>query len=181
MICNGLKFMKRAIKMPTDSLLHQSYLENLNFSGKNSWWNNCKLTYSKDHTDPSEIDIFKTKIKMQNKFKIYWHKCLFDDSNKEHGNKLRHYRSFKSNFLKEEYLSKLWYKPYRSSVASLRLSSHKLHIETGRYAREGERLPPSQRICKYCTSGLCEDEFHFMIHCDLYKDFRSDLLNTIKS
>ena len=61
------------------------------------------------------------------------------------------------------------------------MSSNLCFSEMKMWHNEGERLPPSQRIWKYCTSGLCEDEFHFMIHCDLYKDFRSDLLNTIKS
>jgi len=42
-------------------------------------------------------------------------------------------------------------------ISCLRLSSHKLEIDTGRYYG----VTREKRICKCCTSGIKETEFHF--------------------
>ena len=63
----------------------------------------------------------------------------------------------------------------------LRLSAHKLHIETGRYTHKKDRLDPENRICKYCSENLCEDEFHFMMNCSLYDEYRKGLFSSIIS
>ena len=46
-----------------------------------------------------------------------------------------------------------------------RVSSHKLEIETGRYYDVNRE----NRICKCCTSGMIETEFHFLFCCTMYK------------
>ena len=56
----------------------------------------------------------------------------------------------------------------RSDFARLRLSAHKLHIETGRYVDAANRKDLSSRICSFCTSKICEDGYHFVIKCMLY-------------
>ena len=62
---------------------------------------------------------------------------------------------------------------HRKSFAKLRLSAHKLHIETGRYCKE--RLPPDKRTCSICNNGDIEDEYHFIMVCLKYKDLRQNL------
>ena len=98
-----------------------------------------------------------------------------------YGNKLRNYRIYKNTFGKEDYLNILTYKPFRSNIAQLRLSCHKLHIEVGRYAKPEERLLPSERLCKYCPLNKCEDEEHFVMNCELYMSERTNMLNKMEN
>ena len=46
----------------------------------------------------------------------------------------------------------------------LRISNHKLMIETGRY----DQTPHNDRFCLVCNSGIIEEEFHFLLHCPKY-------------
>ena len=49
-----------------------------------------------------------------------------------------------------------------------RLSSHSLASETGRY----EGVLNVNRVCKFCKDDI-EDEFHFILKCPTYQNFRS--------
>ena len=65
------------------------------------------------------------------------------------------------------------------------MSSHKLHVETGRY----KDIPKQERICRGCTTAdkeiiagflhlpACElpieDENHFLFDCNFYSDIRT--------
>ena len=89
------------------------------------------------------------------------------------------YRNLKTSFHKEEYLNCLWHYPYRRILACLRLSSHKLHIETGRHLRGSDRLPPESRLCRQCDLNTCENEFHFVIICPKYEKNRKDLVKLL--
>ena len=52
----------------------------------------------------------------------------------------------------------------------LRISAHRLRVESARYGRN--RLERSDRTCQICKKNVIEDEFHFVIECDKYKDLR---------
>ena len=165
MLCNSSHFVERLKKMPHDSLLYQSYKENISSVNKNSWFYNInKLT-----STIKDGDEFNLKKLLINKFIHFWKSKLFDDAGKENGNKLRDYRTYKQNFKREKYLSTVSHKPYRSAMTKLRLSAHKLNIETGRYAKPCNRVSPELRICPFCSMDACEDEYHFMIFCPLYE------------
>ena len=71
--------------------------------------------------------------------------------------KLTLYNHFKLNFDYERYMDTSQRK-HRNALAQLRLSSHSLHIETGRYSRT--RLDRNQRLCHLCSNGDIEDEYH---------------------
>lgn len=171
--------------MASDSLLHQCYVTNKLIDKKNSWWNNAKLAclneINLDTTplDPKRLNQILNKLK--NIFKDFWHDTIFDDSKSIYGNKLRNYRVFKNTFRREEYLDSLYHFPYRSQLARLRLSSHKLYIETGRQDNTTQRLPPEKRICRFCNHDVCEDEFHFLLICPSYQDQRHNLFENIIS
>ena len=47
----------------------------------------------------------------------------------------------------------------------LRVSSHSLRIQTGRYGNDG--LPRNERICVYCDLNDIDDELHLLLnyHC----------------
>ena len=54
----------------------------------------------------------------------------------------------------------------------LRLSSHNLAIETGRYTS----IPRRERICTFCNTNVVENEFHFLLACPYYIDLRRKYL-----
>ena len=78
------------------------------------------------------------------------------------------YRLF-SNFGFKSYLSSISFKKYRQDLTRLRLSSHRLEIETGRWHKP-QKTPRNQRKCTFCNT--LEDEFHFLLECPLYDDLR---------
>jgi hypothetical protein len=66
-------------------------------------------------------------------------------------------------------------------MAKFRLSSHKLQIELGRQAKPTDRVPPDQRLCKYCTLNECENEIHLVNNCHLVKDLRLNLIQILET
>ncbi len=100
------------------------------------------------------------------------------DSNIETNKKLDLYSELKESFDPEPYLSHIRIFQHRKAYSRLRISSHNLLIETGRYndtARE-------KRICKCCKQSVIESEFHFLMQCELYNQERNDTfqqLNTV--
>ena len=79
------------------------------------------------------------------------------------------YKEFKQYFEYENYLTELPSK-LRIPLAKLRLSSHQLLIETGRYSQN--RTERAQRLCTLCDRSDVEDEYHFVIICPLYSHLR---------
>jgi len=60
------------------------------------------------------------------------------------------------------------------SLAKLRLSSHKLRIESGRYGES--RIERDERYCVFCCKRDVEDEYHFVLVCCLYEELRKKYL-----
>ena len=132
----------------------------------------------------NERQIIKTvSDKLYTSFKSEWTKLLNSDSRTDgiSGNKLRTYRTFKESFGQEEYLGLVQNKAKRRTLTKLRLSDHKLHIETGRHVSLPNRLPASQRLCQFCCLGNVEDEAHFLMECPLYERERLKLLNLVNN
>ena len=50
----------------------------------------------------------------------------------------------------------------------LRISSHKLRIETGRY----DNIPREERLCNLCNCYRIEDETHFSLGCPSFPSIR---------
>jgi hypothetical protein len=59
----------------------------------------------------------------------------------------------------------------------MRISAHKLHIETGRHKNTPRR---DKRICTFCDSGSIEDETHFLIYCKKFEEIRSNFFATME-
>ena len=53
----------------------------------------------------------------------------------------------------------------RKQLARIRLSSHNLVIETGRW-RKPSPIPRDERLCTTCNLGVIDDEVHFIYECD---------------
>ena len=77
----------------------------------------------------------------------------------------------------EIYLSEVTNSKHRCAMTKLRLSSHRLEIETGRYTRP--KTDAEKRYCSYCKffgKEVVEDEIHFLITCPMYDEIRESLL-----
>ena len=106
--------------------------------------------------------------------------------------KLRFYRSIKENIGMEPYLTQCSYRTSKA-ISRLRMSSHGLNIETGRYGAKYHYK--HHRCCPTCTdpdameyimelpgehNAIVEDEVHVLKECPLYEDIRSNLDNFTK-
>ena len=72
-----------------------------------------------------------------------------------------------SNFDFQLYLDSMKVSKFRTAISKLRMSSHRLEIEVGMWARP-QRTPIDQRKCRICNK--LEEEFHFLFECILYTE-----------
>ena len=79
------------------------------------------------------------------------------------------YKSFKTTYGYEKYLDVLPIR-LRITLSQLRLASHKLRIETGRYGQN--RTERHQRLCTICNRQDIEDEYHLIMICEKYQTLR---------
>jgi len=61
----------------------------------------------------------------------------------------------------------------RRFLTKFRLSDHNLEIELGR--RKKPRIEEKNRLCTKCNKNEVENEVHFILDCDLYKEERKSL------
>jgi len=69
----------------------------------------------------------------------------------------------------QPYLNDVTIDKFRFNLCRLRVSSHKLEIESVRWHKP-ESIPYQERKCQNCN--VLEDEFHFLFECSLYNDIR---------
>ena len=128
----------------------KSLLDNLGFS--NIW--------SAFNSDVNYIPIFKQRLCDQ--YVQEWNTSITNQP------KLDSYRLFKTEFKYEKYLDAVSNVSMRKEFSKLRLSSHCLEIETGRYVN----IDRNERHCKCCNMRVVESEYHFMLCCPLYRELR---------
>ena len=109
--------------------------------------------------------------------KLYdtFHQNAFQDINNAQA-KLRTYGQLKTKIGLEKYLVKITNPTTRVAVTKLRLSNHKLLIETGRY----NKTPRELRLCPLCLKSV-ETEIHFLVECPTYKNIRDKTVQQIIS
>ena len=89
--------------------------------------------------------------------------------------KLEFYNVFKVSYAPSIYLDVSTRKSQnRKTLVKLRISDHKLNIETGRY----DKISRCNRICPVCSLDI-EDEIHFLFDCAKYSSIRDDFFNKI--
>ena len=88
--------------------------------------------------------------------------------------KLSTYELFQHTFETENYLQILDIKKYRYSFVSFRCSSHHLMIDRGRH----EGVERERRFSPF-SKNVVEDEYHFVLVCPLYSDYRSKYIQII--
>jgi len=130
-------------------------------------------------TDSQISKIMKiVKQRIEDQETQIWLDELHNDSGRKGSqkNKLRTYRTFKTLYKQEEYLSEIKDIKHRISFTKLRISDHCLEIERGRYTRP--YTIPEDRICKLCNNGI-EDEMHFLLVCSFYASEREELFTKL--
>jgi hypothetical protein len=76
-------------------------------------------------------------------------------------------------FTFQPYLQLCKFSKFRQSLTRLRVSSHRLEVEAGRWNKPTS-TPYNERKCKHCN--LLENEYHFVLVCPLYVDLRKQYL-----
>lgn len=141
-------------------------------NGVKNWAKNVKallddygFSYVWNNPYSVNLDTFHLCFKQRvfDVFKQKWHTDI------DNARSLVLYKEIKQSFEYENYLDGL---PSKSRVAlsQLRLSSHQLRIETGRYSQH--RIDRSLRICTLCDKRDLEDEYHFVLICPIYNIIR---------
>ena len=113
----------------------------------------------------SFLRVFKQRVR-----DIYmqeWHDRL------EKSSRARFYVNI-ANFKHQTYLENISVKKFQQNMSRLRVSSHRLEIEAGRWTKP-VKTPLVKRKCKMCN--VLEDEFHFILECPLYRDLRRELIS----
>ena len=106
------------------------------------------------------ISLFKQRV--NDVFVQNWNADLRDSS------RATFYRTI-SFFDLQPYLYEVKVPKFRHALAKLRMSSHRLEVECGRW-RKPVSVPINERLCTLC--GVLEDEYHFVIECRLYTQLR---------
>ena len=180
-----LDYFKRARDADPSSLLYHTYQDQKNLQldwhrGITNMINNFGNHNHQADPDFSNQDVLTNMLET---FIETWKIALSQSK------KLVLYQSLKDNFGAEPYLHYVRHQ-HRSSLTKLRLSSHPLAIETGRYApHEGTFA----RRCRLCAPDvedirhlpffdpIVEDEFHMLVACPLYHDLRLRLPEEVLS
>ena len=74
----------------------------------------------------------------------------------------------------QPYLENLSVFKFCQAFTRLRVSSHRLHIESGRWVQPN-RIPVNERLCSFCD--VLEDEFHFVLECRQYENLRKQYIS----
>ena len=82
------------------------------------------------------------------------------------------YQHLIDNFCNQSYLKRSINVNAKKYITRFRTSSHSLNIEKGRH----NNVLKSARICKLCHCNDIEDEFHFILKCPFYTDFRKKFI-----
>ena len=109
------------------------------------------------------VFILALKQRLSDNFIQNWHSRL------ESSSRATFYSSV-AIFQLQPYLEKINVVKFQKAVSRLRVASHRLEIEAGRWARPN-RIPINDRICRVCN--VLEDEYHFVIECRLYEELRN--------
>ena len=111
-----------------------------------------------------DVNIFLSAFRQRvyDQFQQPWHNEIQNSS------RAIFYRTI-SEFCFQDYLEVVTIKKFRNALSKLRMSSHRLEVETGRWARPNA-IPFAERLCKICNK--LEDEFHFILECPVYSDLR---------
>jgi len=169
-ISNFISFQQRMRTQNPDSLIYKAYETQKDLITTNkSFIARCKHVLDQlgrynttlppitSNSNSKQLKHFKRKLKscLQNQ---YASMCIKEIDNSP---KLRFYKNIKRNFNLEPYIIHPINSKYQRAMTKLRLSNHKLPIETGRH----QQKQIEDRICTICNLKEVGDELHILGHC----------------
>lgn len=195
-IANIICYRARLEKENNQSLLKESFNDDTMMHSKGiSDWYTCSeeiikfaglnIEYLKKYS--LKTTRRKCLYNLKSSYNRYFCNLLFNDTrkNSNEGNKLRTFRLFKHNIKYEPYLNLKIKKNIMKKFTQLRLSAHKLQIETARYIKVSPDIRTEQklltRICKNCEMNKDETEIHFLLECPKYENIRQRYINEVTS
>ena len=178
-IKNMLNFWYRLENSESDSLIFHAYKCSKEMDNyQTSWYSSIKSLCVMLKIPVNLVNVshgrFKTAMKkiLSNEYVNNWY-TMRDNCR---AGKLETYFLFKTNFGYENYLSLMHNFSHRRALARLRISAHRLPIETGRYSN----IPRNNRICTKCAEGEIGDEIHFLLNCSKFHNERKDIIQLVK-
>ena len=123
------------------------------------------IPFNFNHDNLNDTKILHFVDHMQKKYITDWKHSLCNSQ------KLEFYNVFKDSYTPSIYLDVTRKNPNRKTLVKLRISNHKLNIETGRY----DKISRCDRICPVCSLDI-EDEIHFLFDCAKYSSIRDELM-----
>ena len=176
-----------------DEIYHLDHVSAYNFINKtsNKYANNNGEAQDTSSTKPLPnhlSNLEKAKPLPSKKFRVqniinnlnnHFMQCW--EYEKSISTKLTFYHLHKLKFARETYIDNIKGFSRRYSTTKLRISSHDLEIERGRYTN----TPKESRICNWCHTSMgesiIENENHLMFECDLYASQRAKLISRLNS
>jgi len=187
-LTNMVKYWLRLNKQKQETLIADALGANLDMqaSGIFTWTTMIKHILTKcnfseiwnNGSVPNEkVFLRSLRHKLQDNYCTSFKQNIHNDIRKDSSanNKLRTYRTFKTDHKQEKYINTIKDSHIRSAVSKLRLSNHHLMIEKGRHL--GLKL--EQRICNKCPVNEIEDEKHAVMKCTAYTEERNKLFDFI--
>ena len=149
-------------------------MSDLTYSGASTWIKSVTEIYNKYNC---KYDVYYSqntlKMIVRQSHVNEW-SIAINDVSKNPGVKL--YSTFKNCIKIEPYLCLSKYK-HRRAIAKIRMSSHALEVEIGKY----KNVKYADRLCKYCPLKTVENEYHFLLECTFYDKERSEFLKKLNA
>jgi hypothetical protein len=185
-----IKYFIRFNNISKDRYLHKIYKESLKPENitKSKWFSHIKRIadeigfsniwinqVNERNCEKSPNDIAKKFLRRLKD--IYSQNALRYINKDENTNigKMQFLRQIKDTYSFEHYLN-IENDQHRKSITQIRLSSHRLAIETGRW----QKILRENRLCKYCNLSAIETESHFLFECQNYAEERTSMHIFIK-
>ncbi|KAH6554830.1 hypothetical protein KP509_1Z303800 [Ceratopteris richardii] len=181
-------FIQRIRDLPTDRLTHRALEASIQISElgyERAWYTQVRVWFDSHGLDMDRLPPFqydpdsphihlsrreRNVVLRQDLWQLYisqtWHTPHM-------GSRLSHYRDQFIDILADGFIQRPRYMdthmPHslRVAIGQLRVSSHRLEIETGRAAD----IAREERICRVCRVEM-EDEEHFVCRCSAYDGIR---------
>ena len=133
----------------------------------------CKLINVKPSDITSEAFVL-LKEKLCDCYIQYWSDRIKTFS------KMDTYCLLKQRFGFENYIRDVNIRTHRIILSKMRISNHRLAIETGRFSK----TPRNDRLCLFCKANNnfseVEDEQHVLLRCSRYTEIRRDLFDRVR-
>jgi hypothetical protein len=162
----SVNYWARLLKLPSHDILNKclKIQERLHIKGQSNWYGKIMQIIAEaniNNWEHLDINSLPGRIKV-NLYGLEQNRILKEINNSDRQPKLRTYKTFKTDYRLEPYLTLNLPKKTYSNIARFRVSSHNLRIETGRH--EIPKIPPEERICDKCDNEV-EDELHSLLIC----------------